>query len=500
MSEELFKNSIIKELIEKTRVIWALDITDSLIGWDIEVLMPREGSTERGMARAELQAIGQKILKSPEIKSLVDEAERHLVELNDYERGLLRVLKRRIKFATSIPENVLKEYFKTVSEATVQWRIARSKSDYKLFKPYLGKIVDLMKKIADYLGYEEHPYDALLDLYEEGFRCRDADRIFSVLEPGIRRIFNIIQREGIYKPTHKLEEVEYNVEDMKNLNLELLKILEYPIGVRARFDVSTHPFTTSIGIKDVRITTRYEGKDFKRSMYSTMHEYGHALYELQIDEKLSGSILATGVSGGIHESQSRFWENIIGRGREFTEAIYPLIKRYLKFVEEYTPEELYYYFNTVKASLIRVDADEVTYNLHILLRYKLEKAMITEEVKIDELPEIWNSEFERLLGIRPKEDREGVLQDIHWSMGLGSFCNYTIGNVVAAQILKHMEKNVNLKENILKLNFKPIREYLKVKVHVWGSVYEPKELLKRSFGEEMKPEYLIQYLEEKYLN
>ncbi|MEM1549612.1 MAG: carboxypeptidase M32, partial [Candidatus Methanomethylicia archaeon] len=241
------------------------------------------------------------------------------------------------------------------------------------------------------------------------------------------------------------------------------------------------------------------GKDFKRSMYSTIHEYGHALYELQIDERLSGTLLATGVSGGMHESQSRFWENIIGRSRVFAEAIYPIIKKHLKFVEKYTPEELYYYFNTVKPSLIRVDADEVTYNLHILLRYKLEKAMITGDVKIGELPEVWNSEIERLIGVRPKSDSEGVLQDIHWSSGLGSFCNYTIGNIIAAQIRKHMMKKIKIDEEIMKLNFKPIREYLKEKVHIWGSTYEPKELLKRSFNEEMNPIYLLEYLEEKYL-
>ncbi|MEM1549613.1 MAG: carboxypeptidase M32, partial [Candidatus Methanomethylicia archaeon] len=300
MSQELFKNDIVKKIVEKSRVIWALDVSDSLMGWDIEVSMPQEGAMERGMARAELQAIGQSILKSPELRSLVEEAEKRIEELNDYERGLIRVLKRRIKIATAIPEDLLKEYFKTTSEATIQWRIARSKSDYGIFKPYLEKIVDLMKKFAEYLGYEEHPYDALLDLHEEGFKTRDADRIFNVLEPGIRRTLSVIQIKGLYKPEHELEKVEYNVEDMKNLNLELLKIFEYPLGVRSRFDVSTHPFTTSMGIRDVRITTRYEGKDFKRSMYSTIHEYGHALYELQIDERLSGTLLATGVSGGMH--------------------------------------------------------------------------------------------------------------------------------------------------------------------------------------------------------
>jgi len=236
-------------------------------------------------------------------------------------------------------------------------------------------------------------------------------------------------------------------------------------------------------------------------MYSVIHEFGHALYHLQIDERLIATPLASGASLGIHESQSRFWENIIGRSMSFTEAIYPVLIKYLDFIKKYSPKDIYYYFNTVKPGFIRVDADEVTYNFHILLRSKLEKLLIAGEIKVEELPELWNNEFERLLGLRPRTYREGVLQDIHWSMGqIGYFPTYTIGNIVSAQIRHYMMKDIpDFYEKIRNNDYKEIKEYLREKIHKWGSTFAPKDLLKRSFGEEMNPKYFIDYLLEKYI-
>ncbi len=501
MSEKtLFENEVIKEILKKARTIWAISHAMSLMSWDIEVNMPREGVTERSIASSELAVLRQKLILDPELVKLVEKAEDKLEELNDYERGVVRVLKREIRIAKAIPPEVLQEYTRTVGEARIKWREAKQKDNYEIFKPYLAKIVELNRKMADYLGYEEHPYDALLDLREEGLRTRDVDGIFEVLEPGIKRALDKILAEQRFPREHELEKVKYDVDSMVKVNMEILKILEYPINTRGRLDISAHPFTSSMGIKDVRITTRYEGIDFKRSMYAVIHEYGHALYELQIDEKLMTTPIARGASAGVHESQSRFWENIIGRSRAFAKAIYPTLTKHLKFLEKYGPEELYIYFNTVKPSLIRVDADEVTYNLHILLRFKLEKLMITGEVKVDELPELWNSEMERLLGVKPKTYREGLLQDIHWSSGLGGFPGYTLGNVIAAQVKYNIEKELGeLDKYIEELNFKPIREYLKEKIHKWGATYAPKELIKKSFGEELNPKYFIDYLERKYL-
>ncbi len=495
----LFSNEKIKEVLKKARVIWSLDHASSLMGWDLEVNMPREGVSERGIAASEIAVLRQKLLLDEELSRLLDEADKE--DLNDYEKGLVRVLRREIRIAKALPPELVQELTRITQEARVAWREARDKDDYGKFKPYLEKIVELERKVAEYLGYEKHPYDALLDLYEEGLTTDDVNKIFSVLEPGIRRVLSRVLEEGRFPHEHELEKVKYDVESMKKLNMKILEMFGYPLGSRARLDISAHPFTTHMGIKDVRITTRYEGFDFKRSLFGTIHEFGHALYELQIDEGLMATPLANGVSLGIHESQSRFWENMIGRSRSFVDGVHETLVESLGFLEGRSSEDLYLYFNTVKPSLIRTEADEVTYNLHILVRFRLELRMIEGSVKMDELPTIWDDLMEELVGVRPKSYKDGVLQDIHWSMGsIGYFPTYTIGNVVSAQIRHHMLRDMpDLYEKVRKLEFGEIKEYLREKVHRWGSTYAPKELLRRSFGEEINPEPFIGYLEEKYL-
>jgi len=497
---ELFTNDIVKKILEKTRVIWALNHASSLMDWDLRVNMPKDGFIERSIARSEISALMRVLTLDEKLIRLVERAEDEIDELNDYERGLIRVLKRKIRIAKALPLELVREYNRIVSEAGIRWEEAKDRDNYDLFKPYLNRIVELSRRIADCLGYEEHPYDALLDLKDEGFRTRDMDGIFDVLEPEIRDMLDEIMSQGYYPAKHELEEVKYDVKVMDELNREILKVLGYPLGSRGRLDVSAHPFTSGIGIRDARITTRYEGHDFQSSLFAVIHEFGHALYTLQIDKRLMTTPLAMGVSSGVHESQSRFWENIIGRSKVFVKAVYPILARHLKFIKEYSPEDIYLYFNTVRPSLIRVDADEVTYNLHILLRFKLEKLMVAGEVNVDDLPELWNDEMERLFGIRPKTYRDGLLQDIHWSIELAGFPAYTIGNVIAAQIKHHIEREFEgFYECISELDLKPIREYLREKVHRWGSTYPPKELIRRSFGEEIDPSYFLGYIREKYL-
>ncbi|MGY0287235.1 MAG: carboxypeptidase M32 [Candidatus Methanodesulfokora washburnensis] len=486
-----------KEILKKARTIWALDHASSLMDWDLEVNMPVEGVQERGIAASEIAVLRQKLLLDEELSSLIEKAEKE--ELDDYERGLLRVLKREIRIAKSLPPDLVQELTRVTQEAKVVWREAREKDDYSKFKPYLERIVELERKVADFLGYEKHPYDALLDLHEEGLKTDDVQRIFSSLEPGIRKVLSKITN---FYGKHWLEEQRYDVEAMKLLNLEVLRILGYPLGSRSRIDVSAHPFTIHMGIRDVRITTRYEGYDFKRSFFSTLHEFGHALYELQVDDSLMATPLSKGVSLGIHESQSRFWENMIGRSMEFVKGAENILKDKLGFLRDVPAEEIYRYFNIVRPSLIRTEADEVTYNLHIILRFKIEFGMIDGSIKVDEIPEEWDNLMEELLGIRPENYRDGVLQDIHWSMGdIGYFPTYTLGNVISAQIREHMMREIpDLHEKVRKMDFEQVKEYLKERIHRWGSVYSPKELIKRSFKEEIRPEPFLDYLEKKYLS
>jgi carboxypeptidase Taq len=500
LDKTVFHNDLIRDVLSRYRRIWALNHAESVLGWDMEVFMPKEGITERSVAQGELAVLSHELLLSPSFVDLVNKS-KEVKELNEYERGVVRVLDRSIRIAKAFPPEFVKELAETRSKATSVWSEAKRKDDYKLFEPWLDKIIELSRKAADYLGYDEYPYDALLDLYEEGLRVKDLEIIFSSLESSLRPLLKQILEESWAPREHPLEKEKYDIEKMKQANVEILKILGFPIGLRSRIDVSPHPFTTEFGIRDVRITTRYEGRDFRRSLLAAVHEFGHALYELQQDERFMFTPIAGGVSLGIHESQSRFWENIIGRSKEFARLIYPTLSKYLPFLRNYDVEEIYKYFNIVRPDLIRVEADEVTYNLHIILRYRLEKLMINEGVKAKELPELWNEEIERLLGIRPKTYREGILQDIHWAHGtIGYFPTYSLGTLLAVQIRAHILKEIpNMYELILKGEFTPIKEWLKAKIHRYGSIYPPKELILKSLGEGLNPDYFITYIKEKYL-
>lgn len=495
----VFENPLVKEILEKYRVLWSIGHAMSLMSWDSETYMPREGFRDRAVARAELALLQQQLLLRPEFVELVEKADK-LEGLNDYERGVVRVLKRSIRIARALPPWLIAERAKVTQEAMVVWREAKARNDFETFKPYLEKIFDLARKASDYLGWEEHPYDALLDLFEEGLRTSDVDKVLSVLRRDLRVLIEKVLSEGRYPREHPLEHVKYDVVKMEAINRKILELLNYPLGVRGRLDVSAHPFTIDMGLNDVRITTRYEGFDFKRTLFSVIHEFGHALYQLQIDQTLAYTPIGDGVSLGVHEGQSRFWENIIGRSREFVDLIYPILKENLDFISKYTPEDIYYYFNTVKPSLIRVDADEVTYNMHIVVRAELEKLALAGEIKVSDLPEYWNNYMEDLLGVRPKTYSEGVLQDIHWSMGsIGYFPTYTLGNIVAATMRRKLNEERKLNELVRNGDFKAIQEWQRERIHKYGATYPPKELLRRSLGAEYEPSFLIEYLEDKYL-
>jgi len=490
------KNPVIDQILDAYKPIWALNHAASLFDWDLETYMPVDGAAPRGFAQAQLALIRQQ--KVIGLTESVSKAEK-LGDLNQYERGVIRNIKRELKYFTRIPPELVEELTRTITEATVVWRDARKKSDFSLFKPYLEKIVQLKRREADKLGYEGHPYNALMDLFEEDLTTNDVDRIFSPLVTALKRILNGIVSSKSFPTSHKLEDVAYEEQDMRHVNQEVLRILGMP-DKTFRMDVSTHPFTSGMSLDDVRITTRYEGMSFRETIFSVIHECGHALYDLQVDHSLQYTPLAGGPSLGMHESQSRFWENFVGRSREFTNLLYPILKKNLKFVSEYSEDDIYKYFNLVRPSLIRVAADEVTYNFHIVLRYELEKKLIGGEVKVSEIPEIWDNMMEKYVGVRPKTLAEGVLQDVHWSGGMiGYFPTYSLGNVIAGMVTNRMRRDLNISDLVARGDMNPIKLWLKENIHKWGSIYSPKELQRKILGEAYNPEYLVKYLEEKYL-
>jgi carboxypeptidase Taq len=495
---ELFSNKAVRELNKKYEPFLALKKSEAVLDWDVEVNMPEKGASSRGFTMSQLALLEQ--IHIADLYPALDDAVKRQNELNNYERGVVRVLEFWRRYYTRIPRELLEEEKKVAVKGTLVWREARKKSDHKTFQPYLERMLEIKLKEADKLGYEGHPYNALLNLYEEDLTVEDLDQLFSRLIPKLKKVLERVGSEGRFPSSHRLEKETYDQQDLVKVNKRLTEILGMPKD-RFRMDISTHPFMTSFSRDDVRITTRYEGKDFARSTFGTIHESGHAIYELQIDEKLEYTPIDVPVSTGFHESQSRFWENIVGRSRAFVSLTSPMFREELSFLTKYSDDDLYYYFNMVKPSLIRVEADELTYNFHTALRYDLEKRLLSQKIGASELPSIWNDIVEEYLGVRPKTDGEGVLQDVHWSQGLfGYFPTYSLGNVISGMIWHDIKKDMDLEKTIQAGDFPSIKIWLYERIHKFGATYAPKELVVKSFGESFNPDRLIEYFEWKYLS
>ncbi len=479
----------IKELVRRYKEIWSLNYALSLLGWDMETYMPPNSSKERGEVRGNLRTQVQRIYTHPEFISLVENAKPQ----NDVERGIIRVLKRQIKYYTKLPREFIEEEERTTTKAFQVWREAKEKSDFQMFQPMLEDIVDLERRKADYLGYEDHPYDALLDIYEEGLTVKRCDEMFSVA-PQISDLFKRAKER--YPDRHPLEDEPYDMVFLKRLIESVLTVLGFDFS-RGRIDVSPHPFTIEMGLYDIRITVRYEGKDFRRALMAAVHEFGHATYEMNINEDLWATPVQRGVSMGVHESQSRFWENVVGRSRYFVERFHDQMIMALPFLRDYDLDDIYRYLTLVRPELIRVEADEVQYVLHIYLRYKLEKDLIEGNLKVNELPQVWNDLMDQLIGVRPSKDSLGVLQDIHWAhASIGYFPTYAIGSMFAAQLYERLDMRGLVEDK----DYNKIMAILRERVHKWGSVYPPDELMKRASGEYLNPDYFLSYLRDKYLS
>lgn len=493
-------NPLINQILDAYKPLWSIKHATALMEWDFETYMPRKGTEQRGVADSQLQVLHKELLLNNNFAGLV-EAGKKQKGLSDAENGIIRVLDREISKQKRIPRELTEQESLERIRGNMAWRQARAKSDFKIYQPHLEKMIGIKTQIADRLGYEKHPYDALLDNFEEQLTVADLDRVFEVLTVRIQKILKKLVDSGSpFCQESALAEQKYDAQQLDKLNREILALLQFDME-RFRMDVSTHPFTQPIGLNDVRITTRYEGSDFKRSISSTIHEAGHALYDLQCDQSLSVTPVEGASSLGLHESQSRFWENIVGRSGAFVQLIGSLVRRNLSFAGHASDKELYLYFNTVRPDFIRVDADEVTYNLHIALRYEIEKKIFSGDLSVPEIPVFWDDRMEQLLGVRPKDDAHGVLQDTHWSSGLfGYFPTYTLGNLISAIIASKMRADLgDIAGYIQRSDFAPIREWLMLKIHRHGSVYSPKVLLQSAFGEGYNPDYFVAYLENKYL-
>lgn len=493
-----FENQLILKILEKFRLVAALESLISLADWDLNTYMPVKAAEDRGFVLGKVSILMKDLLLNKEFKDLLEKCQTE--SLNDYEKAVVRVLKREISIIEKLPNDFIENWNKITNQAQVVWREAKKENDFKKFEPYLQKIVDLIKKKTEFLGNKDHPYDVLLDLFEEGWVTKDFEFFFNSIKEPLKNILTTIQSSSNYRSKHPLEDEIYDKEKMKELNFFVLSLLKFDPSC-SRIDVAPHPFENAISLNDVRITTWYHEKDFRRSLTATVHEFGHSLYELQVDPDLKFTPLQGGLSYAFHESQSRFWENIICRNHIFLEKIYQKSKELLSFVKRYSFDDFVAYFNLVRPELIRVEADEVTYHFHIILRFELEKEILEERIKVEELPEIWRAKMKNYLGLEPSTDSEGVLQDIHWSMGaFGYFPTYSLGTFLSGLWLQKIEEELGKIEDLLSNDdgIEQIQEWLKNKIHQYGKVYLSKDLIEKICGQEFSVQPFLEYLVKKY--
>ncbi|WP_165783739.1 carboxypeptidase M32 [Leptospira kmetyi] len=505
--ENLFSDSIRNELKSFTEYraayqeISTLRNILSVLHWDSEITLPEEGRSERGAqigllsglihskyAGENFYKLAQKAREENEQKNLPGQSERKI----EFER-LFQDLDR----SRRLSQELVEEFSVTTSKAHAVWAKARKENRFSDFAPILSKIVELCKKQAECYGYQTEAYDALLEGYEPGERAKNLEKLFFNLKNSLKPL--IARGKSVANPFPR----EIPIFLQNKLGEALPGILGLSQKI-SRLDASEHPFSTSLGSKDKRITTRYDVKDPLSSIFSILHETGHSLYEAGISEIEGGpSPLHDSVSLGVHESQSRLWENQVGRSREFWETYYPILLETLNIKEsELSFPNLFAYINQSSPSLIRVEADQITYNLHIILRFEIERDLINGKIGVSELPEIWNTKMKEMFGIEVPSDREGVLQDVHWSGGaFGYFPTYTLGNIYSAQLFQSFSKeNPNFQNEVKsKKDFSSLLNWLRKNVHWKGKFYSAENLIRTATGSDPDSSHLVQYLEKKLI-
>ena len=470
----------------------------TVVGWDSATEAPRGAFQRRSEMLGVLSGELFQLNTSKEYQEVVNGLFERLEELDEISKKQIIRAKKALDKATKIPQDEFVEYNKLVGLSQRLWEDAKKNDDFELFRPNLEKLIEFNKKFVGSFGIDDHPYNVLLDDYEEGMSMKEYDSFFNTLKTDLVPFVKEVLNSG---------KVLNDAFALESFDTDKQKIFcDYLIDVFA-FDrdsglmkESVHPFTWNTHPTDVRFTTRYLENLLFSSIFAAIHELGHATYEQQIDEKWNNTNLNGGSSMGLHESQSRFYENIIGRSLEFWEVHYPkMLELFPEELKGVSLDDFYRATNKVEASLIRVEADELTYPLHIMLRYEIERMLMSNEVDVKDLPKLWNDKMVEYLGIKPSNDADGVLQDVHWSAGLlGYFPTYALGSAYAAQFYYAMKKEINVEQLVKDNKISEINAWLKAKIHTFGTSKSPKELLLEVTGEEFDAKYYVQYLKEKY--
>lgn len=473
----------------------------SILEWDQQVNMPAAASAARASQLATLARIGHEMFVSDTTARLLEEAAQEVADMpyDSEEASMVRVVKQDFDDEIKLPTELVGQLTEATALAHEIWAQARANNDFAAFRPALERVVELTVKKAECLGYQEHPYDALINEFERGMTTARVKEIFDEHKPALIKLIADIQQVADRVSDDVLRQ-EFDIEKQRAFGVEVVKAYGYDFS-RGRLDVAVHPFETRFASNDVRITTRYNVNWLNPALFGTMHESGHAMYEQGVAASLDGTPLGRGTSLAVHESQSRMWENMVGRSKGFWQWALPRLQA--MFPAEFGDVDLdtfYRAINKVQPSYIRVEADEATYNLHIMLRFELESEMVAGKLSIADLPKEWNDRFEAFLGITPPTDTLGVLQDIHWSSGLiGYFPTYALGNLLAAQYYaKAVEARPSIPDDIANGKFDTLRTWLNENIHQHGRKFTSDELTRRVTGESIQSHDYLTYLQTKF--
>ncbi|HET7478598.1 MAG TPA: carboxypeptidase M32 [Rubrobacteraceae bacterium] len=485
-------------LNDRLATISDISAAAAVLNWDQQTYMPEGGVQGRAEQLSTLSRIAHEMLASDETGELLDSAGEP--EPGSEDAATIRLTRREYERATKLPSRLVAELSRARALAEPAWARARAESDWSAFAPHLEKIIPLTLETAEALGYEDHPYDALLDIYEPGARKAPLAKMFEELKTGLVPMIHDIGSAAAEDRSAPLFG-EFDEAKQEEFGKAVISDFGYDWS-RGRQDRAVHPFCINFGGPgDVRITTRFDNGWLSPALFATFHEAGHAMYEQGVDPAYTRTALSGGTSMGIHESQSRLWENLVGRSRSFWSHYYPKLREtFPASLGETSLEAFYRAINDSRPSEIRVEADELTYNLHILLRFELEVALLEESISVEDIPAAWNAKMEEYLGLTPKTDAMGALQDVHWSAGLfGYFPTYTIGNVLSVQFFDTaVKERPEIPDGIERGEFDVLREWLRENIHRHGSRYDPEDLVERVTGRPLETGPYLRYLREKF--
>lgn len=474
----------------------ALDCAAAMMDWDMQTYMPPGGGAARAAHLGILTRMSHEQFTSDEVGKWIEEA-RASVSGDSDDAALLRVVKREFDLKTKVPASLVAEKISLSAEAHEVWVQARQANDFGKFEPYLEKMFEFCRQEAEHLGYKNEIYDALLDQYEEGATAEDCRRMFGTVRDPLSSLVKEITEHGKRTDDHLLYG-DWEVEKQKEFTEFLLNEIGFDMS-RGRQDTAPHPFCTGWSVNDIRLTTRYK-KYLPSAIFGTLHEAGHGMYEQGSPVKWDRTPLAGGVSLGIHESQSRTWENIVGRSRAFWKRFLHVLQSHFRAIDAFDVDTFYRAINRVQPSLIRVEADEVTYNLHIIVRFEIETEVLSGKMKVSDMPDAWNDKYRQYLGITPPNDSDGCMQDVHWSAGLvGYFPTYCMGNLLSYQFWSKLEQDLGNTDVLIEAGeFDKIRGWLTDKIYSKGKSVPPRDLVKQVTGKEMGAEDYLNALTSKY--